>query len=198
MLGWSIRARACRSASNRAMTCRESIPALMSLTATSRLTGSVCWAIQTVPMPPSPICSSSLYGPMTAPGASATMLVRRHPELPGGRRFGRGFLQEAAGAFVEPQQVLHLLAQFRLPGAGLVQVGLALGRVFLLQCGDEDVALGHGSPASRGCCPSVRNPPADRANFLRIVPGLRLGVGAAQGAEQPGAGISPEEIGAAG
>ena len=34
--------------------------------------------------------------------------------------------------------------------------------------------------------------------FLRIVRGLRLGVGAAQGAEQPGAGISPEEISAAG
>ena len=31
MLGWSIRARACRSASKRAMTCRESMPALMNL-----------------------------------------------------------------------------------------------------------------------------------------------------------------------
>ena len=47
MFGWSIRASACRSASKRAMTCRESMPALMSLTATRRLTGSVCWAIQT-------------------------------------------------------------------------------------------------------------------------------------------------------
>jgi serine/threonine protein kinase len=60
MFGWSIRARACRSAPKRAMTWRESIPALISLTATSRLTGSVCWAIQTVPMPPSPIGSMSL------------------------------------------------------------------------------------------------------------------------------------------
>src|SRR5262245_5352237 len=51
MLGWSISARACRSASKRAMTCFESIPALMSLTATSRLTGSVCWAIHTAPIP---------------------------------------------------------------------------------------------------------------------------------------------------
>ena len=40
----------------------------MSLTATQRLTGSVWSAIQTVPMPPSPICWSSLYRPaMTAP-----------------------------------------------------------------------------------------------------------------------------------
>jgi hypothetical protein len=42
------------------MTCLESIPALISFTATNRLTGSVCCAIQTDPMPPSPICSISL------------------------------------------------------------------------------------------------------------------------------------------
>src|SRR5262245_19283893 len=67
MLGWSISASACRSASKRAITCWESIPALISLTATRRFTGAVCCAIQTVPMPPSPICSSSLYGPITVP-----------------------------------------------------------------------------------------------------------------------------------
>ncbi len=46
------------------------MPALINLTATRRLTGSVCWAIQTLPMPPSPICSMSLYGPITVPGLS--------------------------------------------------------------------------------------------------------------------------------
>src|SRR6516165_7260755 len=71
MLAWSIRASAWRSASKRAMTCRESIPALMSFTATSRLTGSVCWAIQTVPMPPSPMGSMSLYEPITVPVPAA-------------------------------------------------------------------------------------------------------------------------------
>ena len=60
MFGWSIRARACRSASNRARTVLESIPALMSFRATLRRTGCVCSATQTVPMPPSPISSSSL------------------------------------------------------------------------------------------------------------------------------------------
>ena len=39
MLGWSIRASACRSASNRASTARESMPILISLSATCRLTG---------------------------------------------------------------------------------------------------------------------------------------------------------------
>ena len=41
MFGWSIRASACRSASNRASTARESMPTLISLSATCRLTGSV-------------------------------------------------------------------------------------------------------------------------------------------------------------
>ena len=47
------------------------MPALISLTATMRLTGSVCWAFQTLPMPPSPIGSMNLYGPMTVSGRSA-------------------------------------------------------------------------------------------------------------------------------
>ena len=45
MFGWSIIASAWRSASNRTSTCFESIPALMTLTATLRFTGSVCWAM---------------------------------------------------------------------------------------------------------------------------------------------------------
>jgi hypothetical protein len=60
MLGWSMRARACRSCSNRASTDLESIPALTSFTATGRFTGSDCWAAQTEPMPPSPISSMSV------------------------------------------------------------------------------------------------------------------------------------------
>ena len=40
MCGWSISASACRSASNRARSTSRSIPALISLTATRRLTGS--------------------------------------------------------------------------------------------------------------------------------------------------------------
>ena len=44
MLGWSISARAWRSASNRATTCAVSIPGLMIFSATSRRTGCVCSA----------------------------------------------------------------------------------------------------------------------------------------------------------
>ena len=45
MLGWSISASACRSASNRAMTWAESMPGLMIFRATLRRTGSACSAM---------------------------------------------------------------------------------------------------------------------------------------------------------
>ena len=54
MWGWSMSARAWRSASKRAMTSLVSIPSLMILIATRRWTGSSCSAIHTTPHPPSP------------------------------------------------------------------------------------------------------------------------------------------------
>ena len=63
ILGWSIIASACRSASKRAITCRVSMPGLMILSATVRWIGSVCSAMKTTPMPPSPICCEQLVRP---------------------------------------------------------------------------------------------------------------------------------------
>ena len=60
MPGWSIIASACRSASNRAITCRVSIPTLMSFRATSRRTGRSCCARNTLPKPPSPMSRSNV------------------------------------------------------------------------------------------------------------------------------------------
>ena len=133
MLGWSIRARACRSASKRASTCRESMPALMSLSATSRLTGSVCSAIQTVPMPPSPICSSSLYGPITVPGARCGGLVDgRH----GVAR--RRAVQEAVGGVGGRQQGLDVGDPGLVPAARLADVLPPAVRVGDVPGGVED------------------------------------------------------------
>ena len=59
MLGWFMRANACRSDSKRANTSFVSIPHLMSLKATLRRTGRSCSASHTSPMPPSPsLCRS--------------------------------------------------------------------------------------------------------------------------------------------
>ena len=97
MFGWSISASACRSASKRAITCRVSMPGLMTFSATLRRTGCCCSAMNTTPKPPSPICSSSLYRPMTEPtraGATGVALSARPSSSGGGvrgsRRRGRG------------------------------------------------------------------------------------------------------------
>ena len=68
-----------------ASTALESMPVLISLSATLRLTGSVCLATQTSPMPPSPIFSRSVYRPaMTIPASS----VGRSSAGPGGGSLG--------------------------------------------------------------------------------------------------------------
>src|SRR5262249_141790 len=76
------------------MVCFEPRSALMSLSATRRLTGAPCWAIHTVPMPPSPICSKSLYWPITVPGrsvggCSSTVRPPLPPALPSPTREGK-------------------------------------------------------------------------------------------------------------
>ena len=129
MLGWSIRARACRSASKRAMTWRLSMPGLMTFRATLRRTGSVCSAMKTVPMPPSPICCSSLYGPMTVPGRSRGEgcrldVGRAEPRGPD----AAGRFEEAAGLRGAVEQGLDRAAERRVAAAGPVQERRPLGR----------------------------------------------------------------------
>jgi hypothetical protein len=114
------------------------------------------------------------------------------------RRFDCGVLQEAACAFVEPQQVLHVLAQIRLRAAGLGQVGMALGWVCFLQCGDEDVTLGHDRSLYGLLSYSAESAHESRKLFLTNLCDLGLGVLPAQRTQQPGARVGPEEIGAAG
>ena len=84
MFGWSISASACRSCSKRWSTARESMPGLMSFSATLRFTGSVCFATHTSPMPPSPIRSCSVYRP-----AMSGIGVELAAVLGGGRAAGR-------------------------------------------------------------------------------------------------------------
>src|SRR5262245_42314074 len=178
MLGWSIRASACRSASNRATTPALSIPARISLTATRRLTGSCCWAIQTVPIPPSPSTSTSLYRPATtAPGRSAAPLGghtrrsgRRRSERPGrrssGRRPRRGVFEEAAGEEVVLGQPAQPLPQLGVAGTGPVQEGRPLLRVGYLHGRGQDAlgalgVTGHG--LASGWAGGVSTPSADSA-----------------------------------
>ena len=87
MQGWSMSASAWRSASKRASTSRESIPALISLRATVRRTGWVCSARQTSPMPPLPIRSRRVYCPRVRPDAARELvgIVGSEADRPSGR-----------------------------------------------------------------------------------------------------------------
>ena len=68
--GWFMTASACRSCSKRASTAFESIPALITFSATRCTKGWRRSASHTVPKPPSPIIDSSLNGPISSPGFS--------------------------------------------------------------------------------------------------------------------------------
>ena len=134
MFGWSIIARACRSASKRAMTCRESIPGLMTLRATRRRTGSCCSAMKTVPMPPSPIGLQQL---VRADDRAGLLALRAGIGLGYRRRRGRGFEEVVAPGIGDEESLdappqLGVCAgpvEVRRPGLGAIQ----------LQGGMEDV-----------------------------------------------------------
>ena len=146
MFGWSIRASAWRSASKRAMTCRESMPALISLTADPALTGSVCSAIQT-----------------TAHAALADLLQElvRADDRAGPSAIGSS-IRSRSGRRLEERTELRLRFEqgrqvFLLArlGARFVQEGVALVDIGDRQGGDEDVAFLHGGKDSQQATSTV-------------------------------------------
>ena len=134
MLGWSIRARACRSASNRASTWRLSMPALMILSATMRRTG--CGLLGHVDRAHAPFADRLQQ--LVGADDRAGQLGRRGAEVTDERRGGSGRrFEEAAGVVVDLQQGLDPLPQRpnrrRTPPAGTP----GACRVVLIQCGDK-------------------------------------------------------------
>ena len=164
MFGWSIRARACRSASNRARTVLESIPALISLSATCRLTG--CGLLGEVDAAHAPFADLlAELVPARDDGADdraggglvraeAGRRVRSEPAAgrsdfasvrsgsasggaisPAVRR--EGPLQRAGRLVVGGQQFLQALAQLRVVAALPVEEGGPVGRVGQVEGGVE-------------------------------------------------------------
>ena len=91
------------------------MPGLMTLSATRRLTGSRCSAIQTVPMPPSPICFEQLVTPGDEDAGS---LGRRWLV---DRTRGRSAVQELRGLRLSGQHALNAGAQFGVVAARLAE-----------------------------------------------------------------------------
>ena len=149
MLGWSIMARACRSASKRATTWSLSMPGLMILSATCRRMGSSARPSRRRPCrlrraSRSACTARSACRPLRPPPGSCVPLMvagRRQDARRGVRRvvarlvgpvsgggkagFARKLLPASSYAC---EQRLHLLPDFWSVGARLVQIGFSLGR----------------------------------------------------------------------
>ena len=117
--------------------------------------------MKTTPKPPSPICSSSLYGPMTVPGPS---LAGRSTVATGSPGSGRSRRKPPA-CLVGPQQGLDPPAQPDVAAARRVEErGPLLRRRSLDRAGEDRQHLRTG--VFIGITSAVR-PPGDNAPFRR-------------------------------
>ena len=131
------------------MTCRLSSPGWMIFKATRRWTGFSCSAMNTTPMPPSPIFCRSLYGPMSVPGPSVSRgktsgsihwpgrASTVAPSAPAG-------LSRRLAGWSWACRSLSRRAQIRLPGAGSVEEGSSGGGIGLCQGQMEQRFFVHG------------------------------------------------------
>src|SRR5262245_44583894 len=198
MLGWSMRARAWRSASKRATTWRVSIPGLSTFSATLRRTGSVCSAMNTTPNPPSPICSSSLYGPTTEPVpspagwsmvATGSRATGRSPRNPPASSWARSRASIRRRSWTsEPHAVSRNAARSPSDGRSIAPAKM-----------DSISGLASSIELPRPCGPQKTVPRfgAERASAVRIFwkwddVSLRP-----QGVVEPGAGEGPVPVGGA-
>ena len=136
MFGWSIRARACRSASKRASRRPESRPGRITLRATGRRTGSVWSATQTSPMPPSPSFWRSRKRPANMrPGpsggpTSTRRRGRRRPAARGCRRRRRRRRADCSTRRRRPASPAHASSRNASSAAGRLSQGGGEQRFF--------------------------------------------------------------------
>ena len=133
MLGWSIIARAWRSASKRAMTCLVSMPGLMIFRATLRRTG--CDLLGDVDDAHAPL-ADLLHQLVGADDRARALREARRFDRE--RRRRRGGLEEAARLGIEGEEPLDAAPQLGI-AAGLVQVGRAGLRPLDLEGRQEDL-----------------------------------------------------------
>ncbi len=150
MFGWSISARACRSASKRAITCRVSMPGLMILSATLRRTGCCCSATIDHAHAPFADLLQQLVRADDRAGAFAKRRVDRRIQS-GGRH-----LQKAASAAMDLKQISHLSLQVGIPAAGVGNIAVPLLRRQFPDRVKEQIASflqigGHGNTQLQHC-----------------------------------------------
>ncbi len=153
MLGWSIMARAWRSASNRATTCFVSMPGLMIFSATLRRTG--CGLLGHVDDAHAALADllQQLVG--ADDRARALQRLRRFDRE---RWRGCGRLEEAVGILIDLEQALDALEQGGIRAAGRAEILPSLVGVFLLQGRYEEIAFDHRSNPLRQLHPPYSAP----------------------------------------
>ena len=142
MLGWSIRASACRSASKRAMTCFVSMPGLMILSATLRRIG--CALLGHVNDAHAPL--ADLFQQLVGADDRAGPLGEENG-TDGGSDRGLNWLQERSCLLVSLQEFLDTPAQKPISAARLVEERCLLNRIAPFQGFDEERLFPHrGDP----------------------------------------------------
>ena len=145
MLGWSIRARACRSASNRAITCRVSMPGLMTLSATLRWTGlGLLGHVDDAHAALADLLQQLVRADDRAGPLAARWHVHGAPET------GTAAHRVALGPLVTAQQFIDPQQKLGIPHAGRFDVRDPALRGRLVQGSEEDrlgivSILGHGA-----------------------------------------------------
>ena len=178
------------------------MPGLMILSATLRRTGSVCSAMQTAPMPPSPICSQQLVGADHACRAARAGRRRRLRRRPGSSSEP---LQEAARLLVGPQQAPRPAPAGprrrrrprpgrprRSSGRSLLERGRGRSSSAFMASipgqGDSPSTLPMRAPQRRGIHVAERNPRTASRRVTRRRSSRRV---------EPGPGVGPVPVGRA-
>ena len=145
MLGWSIRARAWRSASNRASTWRESMPGLMILRATCARTGSSCSAMIDD--------AHAAFADLLEQLVGADFGARAF----GGRWWGSGTrggeggtAEEVARSLVGGEQGLNSQAEFRAPSQAWSRYAARSAGSSISRAARKSESLGHGGNSGLG------------------------------------------------
>ena len=194
MFGWSISASACRSASNRASTAFESIPALMSLTRDPPLDRlGLLGHPDRAHAALADLLRAACTGRQNESRLLREILGGEWPGVPGVGRIA----SEPAGCSRKPGSLAWASRASRraglgVAGAGRVEVGRPLGRGGEFHGVREDLALVHGMSPPDVNASSGGETPDDFSGFfhLPLQPGLGVGpIGLRRGLRNAGATV---------
>src|SRR5262245_24226993 len=175
------------------------MPGLTIFSATLRRTGSVCSAMKTTPKPPSPICSRSLYAPMTVPGPSLSGASPTLAPTSGGSRSSGPCTSSWAdsSSFKRPSNsgwLAHVSSRYACRCLASGRAMAATKMAFSSMAINRSFCLSKDSAESERESHQKIASSEDRGGLFRSLTGGML----FQRCVQPGAGIGPRAVRRAG